>query len=131
MSRPNILITPEVGVVSPRSICSVVVFPAPFGPMRPSISPLRQSKDMSSTALKPLKSFLSPLTSTIASISSDNLFKLCIYLCGVCRELLVVHRITGVLREPYGLGSHPMRGVKEEKDKSDRLIVAGGGAIIK
>src|SRR5436309_593650 len=42
---------PEVGRRMPASERSVVVFPAPFGPMRPTISPGPTSNDRSSTAV--------------------------------------------------------------------------------
>ena len=40
-----------VGRASPSTHSMVVVLPAPFGPMRPKISPSLTSKEMSSTAI--------------------------------------------------------------------------------
>jgi len=37
---------PEVGAVNPEIIRIVVVFPAPFGPRKPTISPFFTSKEM-------------------------------------------------------------------------------------
>ena len=42
---------PPVGVRMPVSILMTVDFPAPFGPMKPRISPLSTWNEMSSTAL--------------------------------------------------------------------------------
>src|SRR5438034_89167 len=49
---------PEVGRRMPASDRSVVVLPAPFGPMRPTISPGPTSNDRSSTATKSTKTRL-------------------------------------------------------------------------
>src|SRR6267143_1473536 len=49
---------PEVGRRMPASDRSVVVLPAPFGPMRPTISPGPTSNDRSSTATKSPKTRL-------------------------------------------------------------------------
>ena len=38
-SNPNIWIEPSVGVITPSNIWKIVVFPAPFGPSRPTVSP--------------------------------------------------------------------------------------------
>ena len=40
MSRPSKTIRPEVALTRPEMVRSVVVFPAPFDPMRATISPL-------------------------------------------------------------------------------------------
>lgn len=42
-----------------------VVFPAPFGPMRPVIAPLAMMQETSVTALTPSKCLDTPLTSSI------------------------------------------------------------------
>ncbi len=39
MGASKILALPDVGKMSPISILMVVVFPAPFGPTKPKISP--------------------------------------------------------------------------------------------
>ena len=51
-SKPTL---PEVGRNAPLMRLKSVVFPAPFGPSRPSISPARTSKLTSSTATRPPK----------------------------------------------------------------------------
>ena len=38
-SKPSIFTTPSVGGMKPVTIRMVVVFPAPFGPRKPTISP--------------------------------------------------------------------------------------------
>ena len=43
---PLTVAVPEVGAMSPASIRTVVVLPAPFGPSRPKISPLPTVNDM-------------------------------------------------------------------------------------
>ncbi len=50
---PNTLISPELGWISPVSIRSVVVLPAPLGPSRPSTCPASTVKLRSLTARKP------------------------------------------------------------------------------
>ena len=42
---------PRSGERSPSTHSIVVVFPAPFGPIRPKISPCRTSNDTSATAI--------------------------------------------------------------------------------
>ena len=48
--NPATVTSPDVGCRSPASIFSVVVFPAPFGPRKPTRSPAAISKERSSTA---------------------------------------------------------------------------------
>ena len=50
MSLPPINTLPFVGVRIPDIILIVVLFPAPLGPMNPTISPAPMSKDRSLTA---------------------------------------------------------------------------------
>ena len=50
MSYPSMSTCPLVGFKMPASERSVVVLPAPFGPMRPTISPAATPNDRSSTA---------------------------------------------------------------------------------
>src|ERR1044072_175324 len=54
---------PAVAGIIPARQRSVVVFPAPFGPTRPSTSPGRTLIDKSCTAVKFPYFFVSPLTS--------------------------------------------------------------------
>ena len=49
---PPMLMVPPLGRISPASIRSVVVLPAPFGPSRAKISPGASSKETSSTATR-------------------------------------------------------------------------------
>ena len=49
---PMISMLPELGRTSPRSIFSVVDFPAPFGPRKPYIRPSRTLISSSDTAQK-------------------------------------------------------------------------------
>ena len=49
-SRPISRIVPESGDRSPMAHSAVVVFPAPFGPRMPKISPSATENDTSSTA---------------------------------------------------------------------------------
>ncbi len=50
MSIPSMKARPDVGLRSVASILIVVVFPAPFGPMKPKISPGSRRKQRSFTA---------------------------------------------------------------------------------
>ena len=50
ISMPRTVMNPEVGDITPVSIRTVVVFPAPFGPKKPNISPRRIEKLIPSTA---------------------------------------------------------------------------------
>src|SRR4051794_33872318 len=47
--------SPDVGAYTPVIVLKHVVFPAPFGPIRPRISPGRMSNDTSSSATTPPK----------------------------------------------------------------------------
>jgi hypothetical protein len=53
-STPETQARPPVGITRVVSMPTVVVFPAPFGPRRPKISPLRTSMSRSSTATTPV-----------------------------------------------------------------------------
>src|SRR5437870_11920562 len=55
MSRPQLRILPELGFSAPAIMLNRVVLPAPFGPMKPKICPLRTSKLTSLTAARPPK----------------------------------------------------------------------------
>jgi len=64
MVSPRIAMVPLVGRMRPSRALSVVVFPAPFGPRRPTIWPWRTVKDKSSTATTPAPNRLDrPVTS--------------------------------------------------------------------
>src|SRR3979411_3239554 len=65
MSIPSMSADPDVGVVSPHSILNVVVFPAPFAPRNPRISPRPTWKLTPSTARTTPKR----LTRALASIA--------------------------------------------------------------
>ena len=73
--------TPLVGESSVHSIFIVVVFPAPFGPKKPNISPSLTLKLTSFTAVKFLNLLVSFLTDIIVfnlslSISTYNYFNI-------------------------------------------------------
>ena len=51
ISKPFILTSPSVEEIKPVIIFIVVVFPAPFGPRKPSISPSLTVKLIPSTAV--------------------------------------------------------------------------------
>ena len=63
---------PECGAIAPVSIRMVVVFPLPFGPRKPKISPRATSKSMPSTAVKSPKRLVSPRTETAVSAVVSN-----------------------------------------------------------
>ncbi len=50
-------ISPLEGFIKPVNILIVVVFPAPLGPKKPSISPLSKEKERFSTAFNKPKDF--------------------------------------------------------------------------
>ena len=70
MSISHILAWPESGSIMPVSIFTVVLFPAPFGPRKPRISPGRTSRSSRSTARTSPKDLLSPPASIFPSNSS-------------------------------------------------------------
>ncbi len=49
-SKPATLARPALGKSNPASILSVVVFPAPLGPRKATISPRARAKETSVTA---------------------------------------------------------------------------------
>src|ERR1700761_5769053 len=55
MSRPSKLMVPELAGVTPQTVLTSVVLPAPFGPIRPSTSPLPTENETSRSACNPLK----------------------------------------------------------------------------
>lgn len=62
-SKPFTLAMPEVGLRIVQSMLITVVFPAPFGPSKPKISPDSTMMSSLSTAVNPLKHFVSCLVS--------------------------------------------------------------------
>ena len=62
-SCPQILMLPPFGFISPTNILIVVVFPAPFGPKKPNISPSSTEKEISFIISLFPSFFLSPFTS--------------------------------------------------------------------
>jgi hypothetical protein len=58
MSKPLTLAVPDVGFKMVHSIEIVVVFPAPFGPSKPKISPFSILMLRLSTAVSPLNFFV-------------------------------------------------------------------------
>src|SRR4051794_23098613 len=60
---------PRLGRVKPRSIRSVVVLPAPFGPRKPVTVPCFRLNERSSTATIPPKRFVKPSTVITSSPS--------------------------------------------------------------
>ncbi len=65
-SRPRNRTLPPSGLVKPAMHANSVVLPAPFGPIRATISCAPTSSDTWSTAARPPKAFESPLTSSTA-----------------------------------------------------------------
>ena len=51
-SNPATVALPEVGIDNPQSMRIAVVFPAPFAPRKPNISPLFTSNEIALTAIK-------------------------------------------------------------------------------
>src|SRR4029077_13845036 len=69
ISWPRSLIEPAFGLYTPERSRNNVVFPAPFGPMSPKISPVRTSKSTAFTATSPPKVFVAPVPLKIAAAS--------------------------------------------------------------
>jgi len=63
-SKPATVPEPSVGASRPQSMRMVVLFPAPFGPRKPKISPRAVSKLTWSTAVNLPKRRVSPSTRT-------------------------------------------------------------------
>src|ERR1700761_3933870 len=55
MSRPSKITLPEFAGVTPQTVLTSVVLPAPLGPIRPSTSPLLMPNETSRSACRPLK----------------------------------------------------------------------------
>src|ERR1043166_6785540 len=69
LSWPATRAVPDVGSMSPQSIRSVVVFPAPSGPTSPKISPVDTLKFRRSTAVSAPNFFVNSRVSIIGSIT--------------------------------------------------------------
>src|SRR6266446_9061967 len=63
---PSKMTEPDVARRTPVITFTSVVFPAPFGPIRPTISPRPRVNDTLSTARTPPNAFVNPRTSRIA-----------------------------------------------------------------
>src|SRR3989338_7424564 len=72
---PKTVIDPDVGSRIPRIIEIVEVFPAPFGPKSPRISPGAMENEMSRTASSPSYVFVKFFTSRIFSLIRVGLWK--------------------------------------------------------
>src|SRR5438445_5858287 len=70
-SKPLTVAFPSVIGRIVMSIEIVVVFPAPFGPRSPKISPLRISRSIWSTATRSPKRFVRPLVAIITPSGED------------------------------------------------------------
>src|SRR6516165_5807002 len=55
MSAPSKVIVPELAGVTPQTVLTRVVLPAPFGPIRPSTSPRASDSVTPRSACRPLK----------------------------------------------------------------------------
>ena len=71
MSTPSIFTNPEVGSDRPARMRIVVVFPAPFGPRKPKISPGATVRLSRSTAVKSPYFFVSSRISIMAAAAVD------------------------------------------------------------
>src|SRR6185437_15639582 len=69
MSRPSKTMRPASGRWKPARAANKVVLPAPFGPIRATISPAWTSRETPSTAFRPPNDLLMPLTSSMAPSS--------------------------------------------------------------
>ena len=76
MSNPATVALPPVGVRKQVSMRMVVVFPAPFGPRKPTICPLCTSNEIWSTAVVRAYFFVSPLTVIIRILFETDAYKL-------------------------------------------------------
>src|SRR5579872_2022109 len=79
ISFPSKMIDPALGTSVPESMLKIVLFPEPFGPISPRISPRASLNDTLLTAVKPPKRFTNPLTvstSATPTLSCDRDFTL-------------------------------------------------------
>ena len=63
---------PASGMRKPETMSRIVVLPAPFGPMRPTISPSRTVRVASSTARMPPKRFTTPSSRRATSAGGES-----------------------------------------------------------
>src|SRR2546423_1792988 len=101
MSKPAIDARPDVGGMKLERIRIVVLFPAPFGPRNPMISPLPTSKFRSWIAAWPAKRFVRFSTLIIESVMlSDNSTPeaLQIYCISTRRQRHCFHRLPAAVR---------------------------------
>ena len=71
MSWPATTAVPRVAGMNPVRMRIVVVFPAPFGPRKPSTSPFATENERSLTAVKRPNSLVMPETSITVKSSSS------------------------------------------------------------
>ena len=64
VERPSSRMSPESGRISPSSVLSSVLFPAPLGPITPMTSPGSIERSSPSRAVTPPKRFVSPRASS-------------------------------------------------------------------
>src|SRR3984957_14456156 len=76
ISRPSSVIEPVSGRNAPATRLMVVVFPEPFGPISPTISPRRSSAENSATAAMPPKCFCSMLAAKYGASGGVGIFAL-------------------------------------------------------
>src|SRR5512136_964731 len=104
-SKPAMRPLPAVGAMIPHSMRMVVDLPAPFGPRKPKISPVRTEKLMPSTAVKRPKRLTRSVTTT-ASVSE-----------GIVRQPLV-RRLDAVDHGRFQVGEarahFTRRGVRQD-----------------
>src|SRR5919106_5119396 len=74
--RPSTRTLPVVGGCSPSRISTVVVFPAPFGPSRPTHCPGGTSRSIPSTATTSSNRFTSPRTSIASALIASSMPKM-------------------------------------------------------
>src|SRR5205085_3880204 len=75
MSKPATVAVPSVGGRKQVSMRMVVVFPAPFGPRKPTICPFVTSKEMLSTAIVRAYLLVRPLTVIIDNSGLQRWFR--------------------------------------------------------
>src|ERR1035437_2851329 len=105
MENPATIASPEVGSSSPQSMRRVVVFPAPFAPKNPYISPFSTSKDMESTATKSPKVFCRFFALTLC-----------------CMELLVLCSLFSVLCSLFSVRNQTKNKEHRTKKTEHRTI---------
>src|SRR5579864_2426823 len=72
ISFPSKMIDPALGTSVPESMLKIVLFPEPFGPISPRISPRASLNDTLLTAVKPPKRFTNPLTVSTSATPLAN-----------------------------------------------------------